>query len=81
MITRAYLGSNPRPRSESPVAEEEAHRVIGASVLAGFGVTVYTRDAKGERMWTPGGELLTVVAVAGGAGRVSLLFALTGGAE
>ncbi|WP_411078283.1 hypothetical protein [Streptomyces sp. cmx-10-25] len=63
------------------MTEPEAHQVIGASVLAGFGINAYTRDAHGERMQTPKGELLTVVAVTGGTGQAVTAFAFTGRAR
>ncbi|MFH9959731.1 hypothetical protein ACH4OX_36760 [Streptomyces roseolus] len=57
---------------------DEAHRAIGANVAAGFDTGRYAVDGEGRPLRTRDGELLLVVTVLGGGGRIAGAFAFTG---
>lgn len=50
------------------LSHDEAHRLIGANVLAGFAPVAYTRTPAGDHLRTRDGNLLTVVALHGSVG-------------
>ncbi|MGW8768374.1 hypothetical protein ACWGN5_38515 [Streptomyces sp. NPDC055815] len=78
-ISHVYLGAPREAQYECETSEKAAYTVIGANVVAGFTAAQFALDAEGRRFRTPGGELLTVVAVTGGSGDVISAFAFTGG--
>ncbi|MGW6488149.1 hypothetical protein [Streptomyces sp. NPDC055056] len=49
----------------TPLSEDEAHRVIGANLVAGFNTHVHTKDPRGELLRTRDDRPLTVVALHG----------------
>lgn len=53
------------PAMTTPMREDEAHRMIGANLLAGFDTHVHTKDAKGKQLRTRDGIPFTVVALHG----------------
>ncbi|MFF0191051.1 hypothetical protein [Streptomyces sp. NPDC005244] len=53
------------PAKRTTISEDEAHRMIGANLLAGFVTHVHTKDARGEQLRTRDGRPLTVVALHG----------------
>ncbi|WP_331751424.1 hypothetical protein OID55_41930 (plasmid) [Streptomyces sp. NBC_00715] len=53
------------PAMRTEMSVDQAHRMIGANLLAGFDTHVHTKDAKGEQLRTREGIPLTVVALHG----------------
>jgi hypothetical protein len=53
------------PAKRTTVSEDEAHRAIGANLVAGFETHVHTKNARGEQLRTRDGRPLTVVALHG----------------
>ncbi|MFF4542193.1 hypothetical protein [Streptomyces aureus] len=51
------------PAMRTRLNEDEAHRTIGANLLAGSEPIVHTKDARGEQLRTRDGRPLTVVAL------------------
>ncbi|MDQ0605529.1 hypothetical protein QF037_009962 [Streptomyces canus] len=47
------------------LSHDEAHRLIGANVLAGFAPVAYTRTPAGDQLRTRDGRPLTVVSLYG----------------
>ncbi|MFJ5099363.1 hypothetical protein [Streptomyces sp. NPDC088557] len=63
---------------DAEVSPTEVHAAIGANFLAGFTPLNFTVDSKGERLRTPDGDPLTVVALVGPlTQRVTVVVALT----
>ncbi|MFH9959716.1 hypothetical protein ACH4OX_36685 [Streptomyces roseolus] len=63
-ITHFYFGLG-LPVYERVVSEVEAHRLIGANVVAGFEPVTLTQGADGAPLATPDGAPLTVVTLRG----------------
>ncbi|NUH42888.1 hypothetical protein HUF15_40430 [Streptomyces samsunensis] len=66
LITHQFFGPDQATRYQIPgLSTDEAHRLIGANLVAGFDPVVHTRTARGDQLRTPDGRLLTVVALYG----------------
>ncbi|MFF5924155.1 hypothetical protein ACFY8C_38395 [Streptomyces flavochromogenes] len=78
-ITYIHLGPSQAAQFESEFSEKAGYTVIGANVLAGFVPVVHVSTPEGEPLRTPGGELLTVVALTGSGGRAVSALAYVGG--
>ncbi|MDX2295871.1 MULTISPECIES: hypothetical protein [Streptomyces] len=79
-ITHVFFGLG-SPVYEHVLGEVEAHRLIGANVVAGFEAVTVTQGADGAPLTTPDGALLKVVALYGAStGGVYAVVAFTWGA-
>ncbi|WP_434600204.1 hypothetical protein [Streptomyces sp. A5-4] len=66
LINHQFLGPNPASRyTVDGLSSEEAYRLIGINTMRGFEPVVHTQTAKGRRLTTRDGNLLTVVALHG----------------
>lgn len=66
LISHEFVGATPATRyNVVGLSSDEAHRMIGANMMAGFEPVVHTRTAKGEQLRTRDGSILTVVALHG----------------
>ncbi|GAA3015134.1 hypothetical protein [Streptomyces fulvorobeus] len=74
-----YFGPSRQTWRMAEMPERDVYLTIGKNTLAGFEPVTFVFDAEGRRLRTPDGELLTVVALTGGTGRVVSAMALTGG--
>jgi hypothetical protein len=69
LISHRYFGPTPATNYlTSGLSHDEAHRLIGANVLAGFEPVAYTRTPAGDHLRTRDGQPLTVVALHGSVG-------------
>ncbi|MCX4657361.1 hypothetical protein [Streptomyces microflavus] len=65
-IHHQFFGPVPEARyTSTDLSEDQAYRLIGANTVAGFEPIVHTLTATGDRMRTPDGQPLTVVALHG----------------
>jgi hypothetical protein len=66
LISHRYFGPTPTASYlSSGLSHDEAHRLIGANLLAGFEPVAYTQTPAGDQLRTRDGRLLTVVALQG----------------
>lgn len=66
LVNYQYFGPIPDTRSpEKGLSVSEAHRVIGANVVAGFTAVVHNKTARGDLLTTVDGDPLTVVSLHG----------------
>ncbi|MFE6743882.1 hypothetical protein [Streptomyces tubercidicus] len=66
LITHQFIGPTPATRyTVDGLSSEEAYRLIGANTVAGFEPVVHTQTPQGDRLTTPDGNLLTVIALHG----------------
>ena len=74
LIAHQYFGPTARASYVTTgLSHDEAHRLIGANVLAGFAPVAYTRAPSGEQLRSRDGHPLTVVALHGSVGIRGLL--------
>lgn len=71
LISHRYFGPTPATNYlTSGLSHDEANRLVGANVLAGFEPVAYTRTLAGEQLRTRDGQPLTVVSLCGSSRRV-----------
>lgn len=71
LISHRYFGPTPETNYlTSGLSHDEAHRLIGANMLAGFEPVAYIRRPDGEQLRTRDGQPLTVVSLHGSSQRV-----------